>query len=118
MTRDFTIPGMRLRTQTNNTGHWSNRAREAKAQRFMLACHWLAALGRETLPRPYLVTITRVGPRRCDQSNVVTSAKHVQDQIADCLHIDDGDDEVAWIYKQELGPFAVKVRVCAGRGNP
>src|SRR5450631_3075163 len=117
VTHAFDIPGMRLRTQTNNTGHWSNRHREVKRTHEAVAICWLAAIGREKLLPPFLVTLTRVGPRRVDSDNVVSSAKHVRDQIAHCLGIDDGDPRIEFVYAQEIGPYAVKVKVSAGRAH-
>jgi hypothetical protein len=58
-----------------------------------------------------VVTITRIGPRQLDSDNAVGSAKHVRDQVAACLGLDDGDKRLTWNVEQAKGPFGVKIRI-------
>jgi hypothetical protein len=71
-------------------------------------------VARSPLPRkPYLITITRIGPRKLDPGGLAASVKHIEDGVADTLEIDDGDEAAAtWIYQQELGRvYSVRVRI-------
>lgn len=50
---------------------------------------------------PLVITITRLAARRMDDDGAVTSAKHVRDQLAELLGINDNDSRVEWRVKQE-----------------
>ncbi len=94
-------------------GAWAIAARMAKEQRKTTALMWLARVGQRfpAVP-PYLVTFTRIGPRRCDYSNVVASFKHVQDEVAARLGVDDGDeDKIRFVYAQKIGAYAVRIEI-------
>ncbi len=105
---EFTIPGLRLKS-LNSREHWRVKAKRVKGERSAV----IQFIPREALmaPFPSSVTITRIGPRRLDSDNAVGSAKHVRDQIAGCLGVDDGDPSITWIVNQEKGPFGVRVRI-------
>lgn len=61
---------------------------------------------------PFRVTVTRFGPRKMDDDGVAASCKHVRDGIADALGVDDGDTlKIVFLYRQEIGPYSVKVRI-------
>ena len=64
---------------------------------------------------PYLVTITRVAPRKLDTGNLAASLKAVQDGTADALAINDGDEDAAtWRYEQRKGgrgEYAVEIEI-------
>jgi hypothetical protein len=92
----FTLP-LRLVSEANAHGHWRLRQRRAKAQRATAA--WVARplIGRMLGDHPGLiVTITRVAPRELDSDNLVGSAKHVRDGLADALGINDRDPRTEW----------------------
>ena len=114
---EFTIPGLRLPTQPSRT-HWAVTARMVREQRQVVALSFLAHVGRRFKPAPpYHVTLTRVGPRKPDWSNVVASLKHVQDELAQWLRVDDGDtSKVHWGYDSAIGDYAVRVRIKALTG--
>lgn len=60
-----------------------------------------------------VVTITRVAPRELDDDNLVGSAKHVRDGVADALGINDRDPRVKWCYAQRKGfPKSYSCDVC------
>jgi hypothetical protein len=68
--------------------------------------------GQQWLPTKFLpavVTITRVGPRKCDDDGIVGGCKAVRDEIASLLRIDDGDPRIAWLYAQRKGRYSVEV---------
>ena len=89
---------VKLVSEANTRGHWRQRAARAKLQR---ACA-KSALGHDIKgpPPPYVITITRIGPRKLDSDNLAGSAKAVRDGVADWLRIDDGSPLLTWRYEQ------------------
>lgn len=60
------------------------------------------------------VTLTRVSPRKCDGDNLQGALKHVRDQVAQELGLDDGDARLTWLYQQEQrgrGHWGVRIRI-------
>ena len=108
---EFSLP-MKLTSLANERVHWSIKSKRAKAQRqaARLVCS-NALVGNFSLEPPMTITIVRVGPRKLDSDNLAISAKHVRDGIADALGIDDGNPCLTWEYRQENGPYAVKVTI-------
>ncbi len=95
---------LRLSTLGNAKGHWRQKAAVAKAHRSTAALVLRAS--RVTPPAPgrrLLVTITRIAPAALDSDNLVGSAKHVRDGVADWLGIDDRSPLVTWVVEQEKG---------------
>ncbi|MGC4117002.1 MAG: hypothetical protein QM765_21050 [Myxococcales bacterium] len=67
---------------------------------------------------PFTVTLTRVSPRLADDDNVVGGLKNVRDRVATWLGTGDGPKApVRWLYQQEQGPFAVRIRIEGGPGS-
>ena len=103
---------VRLVNALNQREHWAVRSKRAKVQRsaamsamLMAIPGWmldgdLAAAGNP----PITITITRRGGRRMDDDGLTASAKHVRDGVADWLGIDDGDQRLTWIVKQDKAP--------------
>lgn len=58
-------------------------------------------------PMPLVVTIVRVGPRRLDDDNLAAACKHVRDQIAAEVGVDDGSDQYTWKYEQRIDAHKV-----------
>ena len=121
MTVEFDIP-IRLRSGLNCREHWAVKAKRVREERLATAV-WMRPILRlaphqvppVTLAPPFVVTITRVGPRRMDDDNVAGGAKGVRDEIARQLGVNDGDtDAVRFVYGQRLGPYGVRVRIQAG----
>jgi hypothetical protein len=114
---------IRTTTESNTTGHWRPKAKRAKAQReqvgwFMAAAlAWTPGTGKEhpiglqraragwVLPsgRRLRVFLIRIAPSRLDVDNNVSSMKHIIDQIAASIGIDDRDDRVEWLFSQRKG---------------
>lgn len=117
----FTLPGLRVHSPNGTHGHWRTKANRVKAERNNVRLFWHLTKGREKLPRPpYGVQLTRIGPRTMDDDNVQGALKHVRDEVAARLGVDDGDEsKVSWQYGQLKGPYAVRIevyrRVSAGR---
>jgi hypothetical protein len=106
------IPGMKLHSEANMRCNWIARSRIAKAQRSEVAA---MVSGNKPPPLPVSVVIERSGPRSLDSDNLTISAKHVRDEIAKWLGVNDGDESVAkWSVVQKIGEYAVSISV---RGN-
>lgn len=106
----FTIPGVRLVSEANAHEHFRARQARAKSQRgqaYTLACHAIGPELVEWLDGPLVVTIVRIAPTRLDSDNLVGSAKHVRDGVADALGIDDRDLRVTWHVEQRRGGVRV-----------
>lgn len=94
----------------NDRLHWATKAKRAKNERG--ATCWAFARHRldgGSLPAgPYEVRLIRVysgRERELDDDNFVGAAKNVRDQVADELHVNDGDRQaVRFTYTQEKGP--------------
>lgn len=109
----FTVP-IKATFTLNSREHWSARARKRKAERSLTKLGHLGALA--TRPRrspalrpPFVVTLTRIGPRKLDSDNVQGALKAIRDEVAAQLGIDDGDPRITWNYGQEKGEYAVRV---------
>ena len=118
---------LHLVSEANAHEHWRVRQRRAKAQRAAVSLSMSAEIRARTSggllygakllqhPRellPCVVTITRIAPRSLDDDNLVGSAKHVRDGVADALGIDDRSPLVQWRYAQRRGKpreFAVEI---------
>lgn len=116
---EIEIP-IRLVTLENQREHWSVKARRAKEQRG--ETRRIVDRGtRETkwsAPAPIRITLTRLAPRKLDSGNFHGSFKHVQDGVADWLHIDDGSPDLEWVYAQEKSEcYGVRVRMESTMGE-
>lgn len=108
----FEVP-VKLISEANQREHWSVKNKRKKAQQRTVELVWLA--GRYRVSPPVVVTLTRVGVRKLDSDNLAGSCKHVQDAIAKCLGVDDGDErKVRWVYEQRKGlpkQYLLEVRI-------
>ena len=107
----FDIPGVRLVSLLNDRSHWAARAARAQKQRH--AAKVIAqASGVHLMALPLEVVIVRRGPGTLDSDNLVASAKHVRDGIADALKINDNSPRVTWTVRQERARgWSVRVEV-------
>ena len=66
-----------------------------------------------TVPRPPVtVTIVRLGPRRLDDDNLVSSCKYVRDGIAEYIGLDDGSPLYTWCCEQRINKeYGVEVEI-------
>ncbi len=97
----LTIEGVRVESEANAHAHWRTRQRRAKSQRALvrLALSRLDRAALLALPR-LRVTLTRLmGPRGrgFDSDNLVGAFKHVRDEVAAWLGVDDGSDWWEWV---------------------
>lgn len=107
----FEVP-VKLISEANQREHWAIKNKRKKAQQRAVELTWLA--GRYRVAPPVCITLTRVGVRRLDPDNLAGSCKHVQDALAKCIGVDDGDfRKVRWIYEQRKGsPKQYLLEVC------
>lgn len=49
-----------------------------------------------------MVAITRIGPRKLDDDNLLSACKYVRDQIATMIKVDDGSPLYTWRYTQRI----------------
>lgn len=119
----FTVP-LELKTGPNRRLHWAARAKLVKAERLKVARFSdLPWVWREPAAESdrFLVTLTRVAPRRVDDDNLRGLFKSVRDQVAAQLGIDDGSAQLEWRYRQEKGAprtHTVRIEVQALPLNP
>lgn len=104
----FTIP-VQVISEANCHDHWAARRRRKKTQQdttFLSCCT-------QAYPKspPKKIILTRIYPsrgKRMDDDNLAGSFKHVQDEIARFVRIDDG--KIDWTYQQERGDeYGVRV---------
>lgn len=107
-----TVP-IRTVSEANQREHWRVRHKRKKDQQFAVYVSCLLEFRSVKLSPPYHVTLTRLALRQLDPDNLAGSFKHVQDQVAKLLRVDDGDaKKVRWEYRQERAPgFAVRIEV-------
>jgi hypothetical protein len=109
----FEVP-VKLISEANQREHWAIKNKRKKHQQAVV--HYaLAGLKRDIPAFPVHVVITRVGVRKLDSDNLAGSCKHVQDAIAKCMGVDDGDErKVRWVYEQRKGlpkQYLLEVRI-------
>ncbi|MCI0571048.1 MAG: hypothetical protein L0Y66_09860 [Myxococcaceae bacterium] len=99
-----------LKTKSANVsfrGGWQARARTARSQRDAVR----RRLPREPLPALVAVRLTRLSRGKLDTDNLNTALKHVRDQVACWLGLDDASPLVRWEYRQATGAPGVRVEV-------
>jgi hypothetical protein len=112
----MSIP-IRTVSEMNQREHWATRRKRKVIQQAHVAIAFSgsnATWWRRNHQPPYAVTLTRIAPRRFDSDNLASSWKHVQDEVARQLGIDDGSDLVRWTYEQKKGlpkQYAVEIRI-------
>lgn len=114
----ISIP-MRAINESNAREHPMARHRRVRREREAVRLVWHSVSGRQVrqaaeLCRPITVRIVRIGKKPMDGDGVVSSAKHIRDELAACIGVDDRDGAggVWWEYTQEIAPwYAVRVEV-------
>lgn len=110
------IPGLRVRSEANERGHWSRRHARFHEQRTAVA---LALAGVSSADRDALrsaerveVRFTRIAPRKCDPDNALGGFKAVLDEVARWLRIDDGSGRILLeLPRQEKGGYGVVIEL-------
>lgn len=92
----------------NKRQHWRAVSARGKREKQTTAIYLYRA--GKLPPLPVIVTLTRIGKRRCDSDGVAASLKHVRDAIAKAYGVDDGDARYDWRYEQTVGKeYGVRV---------
>lgn len=98
---DFMIPGLRTVSEANSREHWSIKNERKKAQQTEVAAAMQNALRGRRVELPCVVKLTRIGPNRMDDDNLIRSCKGIRDILALKLGADDGDtDKIRFEYAQ------------------
>lgn len=107
-----TIDGLRLGRGGNDRQHWRAKARTKKAEREAVAWQFRMVSAPKITPI-CVVTITRIAPGNgLDDDNLAGACKHVRDEIAHWLGVDDKrSDIVRYAYAQARGPWSVRIEV-------
>ena len=112
---DFMVPGCKTVSELNQREHWAVKNRRKNDQQEAVAVAMLNALRGRKVQLPCSVTLTRIGPRKLDAGDNLSSAfKGIRDQISRQLGVDDGGDQVEFHYSQmPIGSrdYAVKVQI-------
>jgi hypothetical protein len=122
------LEALRTVPEANMAEHWRHRHKRAREQRFLVYT-WLKhqLLTPAQLPWPMTITLTRIAPRRLDDTAAVgTSLKHCQDGVADFLfacpgkgHYKDNDPRLTWHYAQRYGGVRrYAVEICFSAAAP
>lgn len=100
---------IRTQTEANAKEHWRTRHQRAKGQRAATKLY-VSQLTAPSLPAE--ITLTRLGKRKMDDDNVPGALKHVRDELAAWIGVDDGSPLYTWIYRQTVGKeYGVRVEI-------
>jgi len=109
------IPGLRVNTIGNNRVHWRQEAKTAREHRLTtkIACSQVGKEARERLlaAKKLRVQYVRMGVRTLDVTNSVGAFKHVQDQMAAWLGVDDKSPWYIWSWPQQIKSKTYGVRI-------
>lgn len=90
-------------SEANQREHWRTKHGRKKSQQsdFHLLWRGYGRQGKPVVLQGSTVIFTRYSCKELDQDNLAGAFKHVQDQLARELGIDDGDGSVKWRYEQQ-----------------
>lgn len=109
----FEFP-LRVVSEANQREHWAAKHRRKKAQQAETAVEWKRAAGKCQIALPCVIRLTRIGARALDSDNLAGAFKHVRDQIAKLIGVDDGSELLSFEYRQIARgkrDYAVRVEV-------
>ena len=100
--------------------HREHRAKKSERSAKQKEAAWAAVLSSRAprlLRPPFVVTITRLGPRMLDDDGASASAKWVRDGVAAALGVDDGDVErIKFCVRQETCKrYGVKIEIAEAK---
>ncbi len=107
------LPNMRLRNTLNYREHRAKKSARSAKQKEAAWAAVLASRAPRMLRPPFVVTVTRLGPRELDDDGASASAKWVRDGISVALGVDDGDVErIKFCVRQEKCKYyGVKIEI-------
>lgn len=86
-------------SEMNVREHWAVKRKRKVGQQAYFHYRWREFRPKVTLPAT--VTFTRYACKLMDSDNLAGAFKHVRDQLAKEIGIDDGSDQIRFEYKQE-----------------
>ncbi len=89
---------IRTVSEANQREHWATKNRRKKSQQKAFSDTFRAK--QPSIPVPTVFTFTRYSCMEMDADNLAGSFKHVQDQLAREIGIDDGDHRISFKYEQ------------------
>lgn len=90
-------------SEANQREHWAVKSNRKKQQQHDFSILWRNRKGYAIEP-PAVVTFKRYSCNELDDDNLVGAFKHVRDQLAREIGVDDGDQKVQYRYEQERIP--------------
>lgn len=90
---------IQTKSEANQYEHWTARHKRKKAQQEAFHILWRSFRPKVTLPA--IFTFTRFSHKTMDSDNLAGAFKHVRDQLARELKIDDGSELLQFRYRQE-----------------
>jgi hypothetical protein len=101
-------------SEANQREFWAKKYRRKIKQQSAVDTAWRFRFDRRPAA-PAMITLTRLGGRRMDSDNLAGAFKHIRDQIARILGVDDGSDLLTWRYAQEPGgPRGIRIEIEEG----
>jgi hypothetical protein len=96
--------GLHIVSEANRREHWATKAHRVRWHRKCAAAslYGVCTIGAPVTP-PATITLTRIAPRKLDSDNLAGGFKAARDGVADWLHMDDGDEQLTWVYAQRKG---------------
>lgn len=106
---------LRLQTECNANEQWWRKSSRAKRQRAAVRAAIAPFLAQLRSALPVSVTMVRIGARDLDShDNLQSCTKHVADEIAAVLGVDDADDAIEWKpVTQRRGRFGVEITIAS-----
>lgn len=103
----------RTESEMNKRDHWAVRNRRKKEQQKAVFFAWRkAAFGKRVPTLPCVVRLTRCGPRTLDGDNLQSAFKFVRDEVAKLLNVDDGDEQIQFVYDQRVdSKYSISISV-------
>lgn len=90
------------------------RGKLIKKQRQDVAWYW-KTVGKVWVPRPVVITLTRIGRRTDEHDSLRACMKHIADEVALLLGFTNDDTpDIQWLYHQEprgQRPPSIRIRV-------
>jgi hypothetical protein len=86
-------------SEANQREHWAARLTRKKSQQSTFHILWRVQKPKVTLPAT--IKFTRYSCNTLDSDNLAGAFKHVRDQLAKEIGVDDGSKEIKFEYAQE-----------------
>lgn len=111
---------IRIISEPNVPLHWAKRRKMHKSHETCVNTFFSRHIDFSKIKLPIRFTLTRVGPRKLDDDNLIASLKHVRDHLTSKVFPEkargqgDGGTEIQWAYSQEKGPpktYGLKIKL-------